>query len=90
MVKTTYMWTASDPAYAAVNGEDILPDLAIGRLPAANVEEVERLVAKILAYETGEVTLAGTAVLVADNPTSRETSRPTRRRLPRASSPLVR
>ena len=68
MVKTTYMWTASDPAYAAVNGEDILPDLAIGRLPAANVEEVERLVAKILAYETGEVTLAGTAVLVADNP----------------------
>ena len=25
MVKTTYLWTSSDPSYAAVNGEDILP-----------------------------------------------------------------
>ncbi len=32
--KTSYLWTASDPALAAVNGEDLLPDLAIGRLPA--------------------------------------------------------
>src|SRR5262249_7536913 len=29
MVKTSYLWTASDPAYAAVNGEDLLPDLAL-------------------------------------------------------------
>ncbi len=36
MVKTKYLWTASNPAYGLVNGEDILPDLAIGRLPAAN------------------------------------------------------
>ena len=32
--KTSYLWTASDPALAAVNGDDALPDLAIGRLPA--------------------------------------------------------
>jgi hypothetical protein len=30
MVKTSYLWTASDPAYASVNGEDVLPDHADG------------------------------------------------------------
>ena len=68
MVKTSYLWTASDPSYAAVNGEDILPDLAIGRLPAATVEQVQAMVQKIVAYETGEAGLDRSAVvLVADN-----------------------
>ncbi len=43
MVKTKYLWTATNPAYGLVNGEDILPDLAIGRLPAATMEEVRYL-----------------------------------------------
>jgi parallel beta-helix repeat protein len=68
MVKTSYLWTASDPAYAAVNGDDELPDLAIGRLPAASLEEARRLVAKVLAYEESDQDLSGPAVLVADNP----------------------
>ena len=69
MVKTSYLWTASDPSYAAVNGEDILPDLSIGRLPAATVEQVQAMVEKIVAYETGEAGLDRSAVvLVADNP----------------------
>ncbi len=69
MVKTSYLWTASDPSYAAVNGEDILPDLAIGRLPAATVEQVHAMVHKIVAYETGQAGLDRAAVvLVADNP----------------------
>jgi hypothetical protein len=68
MVRTSYLWTASDPAYAAVNGEDILPDLAVGRLPAASAEELRVMVEKILAYEvSGSLSSAG-AVLVADNP----------------------
>ena len=68
MVKTSYLWTASDPSYAAVNGEDILPDLSIGRLPAATVEQVQAMVEKIVAYETGEAGLDRSAVvLVADN-----------------------
>ena len=69
MVKTRYLWTSSDPTYAAVNGEDLLPNLAIGRLPAATVEEARVLVEKILAYETGgdASLLGGRAVLVADN-----------------------
>ncbi|HEY2940933.1 MAG TPA: C25 family cysteine peptidase, partial [Vicinamibacteria bacterium] len=69
LVKTSFLWTASDAAYAAVNGDDLLPDLAIGRLPAASVSEAEALVEKIVAYESAGLGLAaGPAVLIADNP----------------------
>ncbi len=68
MVKTTYLWTASDPTYGAVNGEDLLPDVAIGRLPAATVDEARVMVEKILAYERAGPGLAGPSVVVADNP----------------------
>jgi hypothetical protein len=67
MVKTSYLWTASDPTYAAIHGEDILPDVAIGRLPAASREELRVMVAKILAYENGDADLAGSLLLVTDN-----------------------
>lgn len=67
MVKTSYLWTASDPAYASVNGDDLLPDLALGRIPASSVEEVERIVRKILAYESLATGADPTAVLVADD-----------------------
>ena len=46
-VKTSYLRTVSDPAYASVNGEDLLPDLAIGRLPAGSADEARRLVEKV-------------------------------------------
>jgi hypothetical protein len=41
---------ASDNWYADLD-DDRLPDLAVGRLPVDTPEELERLVAKILAYE---------------------------------------
>jgi hypothetical protein len=66
--KTSYMWTVSDPVLAAVNGDDLVPDLAIGRLPATTVEEAERLVSKVLEWEESGQDLLGAAVLVADNP----------------------
>ena len=66
--KTSYLWTASDPLLAAVNGDDALPDLAIGRLPAATVEEAQRLVAKLMAWEDSGQGFSGAAALVADNP----------------------
>ena len=66
--KTSYLWTASDPGLAAVNGDDALPDLAIGRLPAATVEEARKLVEKLLAWEDSGQGLSGAALLVADNP----------------------
>jgi len=67
VIPTSYLWTASDPAYAAVNGEDILPDFAIGRLPAANGDEVRAMVEKILEYEKSGSIAHAPAVLVADN-----------------------
>jgi hypothetical protein len=67
LVKTSYLWTASDPAYAAVNGEDLLPDVAVGRLAAGTVEEARILVEKIVAFETAGRNLDGKAVLIADN-----------------------
>jgi hypothetical protein len=66
--KTSYLWTASDPALAAVNGADLLPDLAIGRLPATTREQAEALITKLLAWEDSGQGLGGNAVLVADTP----------------------
>ena len=65
-LKTAYIWTVSDPAFALVNGDDILPDLALGRLPAANLDEARVMVEKILAYESEGLGLDGRAVLIAD------------------------
>jgi hypothetical protein len=67
MVKTSYLWTASDAAYGSVNGNDPLADVAIGRLPAASLEELRVMVSKLLAYEASEEAGAGATVLVADN-----------------------
>ncbi len=66
--KTSYLWTASDPALAAVNGEDLLPDLALGRLPATNLDQAQALVQKVLDWEDAGYDLSGPATLVADNP----------------------
>jgi hypothetical protein len=65
--KTSFLWTASDPAYAAVNGDDELPDLALGRLPAANPDQARVLVEKIVAYETSGPVPPAPVVLVADD-----------------------
>jgi hypothetical protein len=67
-IETSYLWTASDPSLAAVNGDDLLPDVAIGRLPAANALELRSMLDKILAYEAGDSGLTAPVVLVTDNP----------------------
>jgi hypothetical protein len=67
MVKTSYLWTVSDPSLGAVHGDDILPDLAIGRLPAASALELRAMVSKILAYEASDARLDGLLVLATDN-----------------------
>jgi hypothetical protein len=69
LVRTRFLWTASDPTLAMVNGDDSLPDVAIGRLPAANEAEARVMIEKILAFERGE-TFPKPFVLVADNPDS--------------------
>lgn len=49
-VETYEGHAASDNAFVAVSGEDISPDMAIGRLPVARPEEVASIVAKLLRY----------------------------------------
>jgi hypothetical protein len=68
MVKTSYLETASDPTYAAVNGDDLLPDLALGRLPASTLEELQHMIEKIITWESAGNSITGKAVLVTDNP----------------------
>ena len=68
VTKTSFLWTASDPLLAAVNGDDPVPDVAIGRLPASTPAEAEALVEKLLDWEVSGQSLDGPAVLVADNP----------------------
>lgn len=43
--------TATDNRYVCVSGDDILPDMHIGRLPAKTSAEASAMVSKILAYE---------------------------------------
>ncbi|MBN1658873.1 MAG: hypothetical protein JXA93_10750 [Anaerolineae bacterium] len=44
--------TATDNRLAAVAGDDILPDLHIGRLPVASTAQTTAVVNKIVSYET--------------------------------------
>lgn len=44
--------TAADNRYAAVVGDDILPDLMLGRISANTVAEAQAHIDKIIAYET--------------------------------------
>ena len=43
--------TASENLYVSINGDDLLPDLNIGRLPVKTVDETRAVVDKILSYE---------------------------------------
>ncbi len=42
----------ADNRFVAVDGDDLLPDLAVGRLPVNSVAELEAVVAKLIAYAT--------------------------------------
>ncbi len=42
--------TASDNFYACVDGDDPIPDIAVGRIPASTVSEMSTVVDKILSY----------------------------------------
>lgn len=44
--------TAADNRYVAVDGQDILPDMLIGRLPVKTLTETQTVVDKIVQYET--------------------------------------
>ncbi len=43
--------TAADNRYVCVSGDDILPDMHLGRLPAKTAAQAEAMVTKIISYE---------------------------------------
>lgn len=61
--------TAADNRFVAISGDDILPDMHLGRLPANTVSETQVMVNKILQYETVTPDDAWTknVLFVADN-----------------------
>ncbi len=62
--------TATDNQYVAVVGDDLMPDLHLGRLPVNDLTELAAMVDKIIAYGTAPAPGAwrSRAVFVADNP----------------------
>jgi len=70
IVHTTILGeTPSDNWYVAVEGDDPVPEMSIGRLSARNVADVETMVAKLLAYESAlpGVDWGRRVLLVADD-----------------------
>ena len=68
MASTPHGIFASDGWFTDFDG-DLVPDVAIGRLPALTAEEVSSLVNRIIRYETGEGgRWRQDVVLAADNP----------------------
>jgi hypothetical protein len=65
LVETDLLETASDDWFTDFNGDDI-PDLTVGRLPAASPADAETMIAKIT--QATELGAGGTAVLVSDEP----------------------
>jgi hypothetical protein len=63
LIDTALMEAASDDWFADFD-DDGLPTLAVGRLPVRSVQEAERLVAKILAYNQAG---SGTGVLLVSD-----------------------
>jgi len=61
----------SDHIFVMLTGEDVLPDMAIGRLPAETLTHAKNMVSKIIAYESNpyETQRVGDApfLFVADN-----------------------
>jgi hypothetical protein len=64
--------TVTDEYFVTISGDDALPDMYIGRLPAQSAAEAQVMANKIIAYETGLNTGSWekNIVLVADNQTA--------------------
>ncbi len=65
---SAYDWSAQDSWFAAVNGDDFLADVGLGRLPVSNASELTGVVAKIIGYDglSATNTWRKKALLVAD------------------------
>jgi hypothetical protein len=53
--------------FGDVAGKNGIPEVAIGRLPAVSADELEAMIDKIKAYESGQGDWTGKALMIADN-----------------------
>ncbi len=68
VARTAILVCPADNLFATVDGDDLVPDLAVGRLPVRTPAQAAAVVAKILAYETAMAGEWSERVdLVADN-----------------------
>jgi hypothetical protein len=59
----------SDATLADLSGNDSLPELAVGRIPAHSAAELDTYVDKVIAYENGaDGAWTGSAIALADEP----------------------
>jgi hypothetical protein len=66
---TPHGLTAADMRYGCVAGDDNIPEIAVGRLPATTAAELQAMVDKIIAYEKQSAgAWALRALVVADDP----------------------
>ena len=59
--------TGSDDWFACLTDADLVPALAVGRIPARSAADVETVVAKTLSYERNAAARPARALLVADD-----------------------
>lgn len=59
--------TPDDNWFAAVEGNDPLPEMFIGRISAKDSNSAAQVVEKVIDYETGEASKPSKALFVADN-----------------------
>ncbi|MHB9116082.1 MAG: C25 family cysteine peptidase [Thermoleophilia bacterium] len=67
LVSTPEGLVASDPRFGDVQGDDGVPEIAVGRLPAADSQELTTMIAKLRAYESGSGEWKSRALFVADD-----------------------
>jgi uncharacterized repeat protein (TIGR01451 family)/fimbrial isopeptide formation D2 family protein len=71
LIRTSEGIFASDNGYADVEGDDGIPEMAIGRLAASNEAELQTLIDKIMAYErTDDENWKQRVIMIADDPDS--------------------
>jgi hypothetical protein len=68
MVGTPYGLVPSDNRFVDVEGDDGVPEMAIGRLPVVTEEELKVYVGKVLAYESSGGQWTQRVLMVADDP----------------------
>ncbi len=67
LVTTPYGLASSDVALADVDGDDGVPEFAIGRIPASTEAELTAYLGKLDAYELASGPWVGRALFLADN-----------------------